>query len=372
MGLTRVVGEHGHAGALADHGSWVVQDVEPEGIGADGDDQVVRRERLAHLAPAPRQVPGEQRMVLREPRRPRERLLPHRAAKTLGEPGHSLPGLAVVAAAHHERRRSGTVDHLRQLAELAGGRHSAAQRAIRPTGGELVGGLGPVAHGDDHQRRTLGRHGLVVGAGDRAGHVLRTDGQLRPHRILAGEPLQGSPREEGLVGELAAILLSHEHDQRRMHVAGVGDGVDGIAQARSGVQVDQRRLPARQGEAGGHPHHGALVEAQDEMDVGRESGEERDLGRTGVPEDGGHPEPSHHVEDRVAHRFDRGDRLISIICCGHGGALRLLDHAFGSLPGANAITYALRTIGHSAYVGPLGRGSADDVLREGQGESLCR
>ena len=285
-----------------------------------------------------------------------------------------LPRLAVVAAAHDEGGRLGAVDHVGQLAELAGRGHRAAQRALGPAGRVLVGGLGPVPHGDDDERRALGRDAPRCRRGRCApGTSWARTGQVRPHGVLAGELLQGSAGEEGLVGELAAVLLAHHDDQRRVHVARVGDRVDRVAQPRGGVQVDQRRLAAGDGVAGGDPHHRALVQAQHEVDVGRQAGEERDLGRARIAEDGGHPEPPHDVEHRIADRSGGGARRIWIVCCGHGGALRFFDHALlDSLPGANAITYALRTIGHSAYVATFGRGAAGHVSRESQGESLCR
>src|SRR5581483_12098835 len=111
---------------------------------------------------------------------------------------------------------------------------------------------------------------------------------------------------------------------------------------------------------------------KEEVDGGWQAGEERGLGGARVAEDGGHPEAPHDVKDGIADRPGGGPRLISIVCCGHGGALRVFDHAcLDSLPRANAITYALRTIGHSAYVAGSGEARRAHCFAC-QRESLCR
>ena len=235
-----------------DHRTGIVEQVEPEGVGADGQHQVVRAQDVAHLAPAPGQVPGEQRMVLRKAGSARERLLPHRAAQPLGERDHPLPALAAVGAvAHHQGGGAGALDHLGQLADLGRRDRGGAHGALGPPGRVIVGGLVPVAHRHHHQRRTALRLGLVVGARDGPGHVLGADREARPHRVLAGQPLQRAAGQKRLVRQLAAVLLADQNDQRGAAVAGVGDGVDGIAQTGGGVQVDERRLAAGQRVAGG-------------------------------------------------------------------------------------------------------------------------
>jgi hypothetical protein len=119
-------------------------------------------------------------------------------------------------------------------------------------------------------------------------------------------------------------LLSDHDDQRRPAVTGVGDRVDGVAETGRGVQVDERRLAAGDRVTGGHPHDGALVQAEHELDVGREVSEEVDLGGARIAEDPGQSVPAHHVKRGIPD----GSR-----------------HA-----GEHATTFATRTIGHIAYV----------------------
>jgi len=142
----------------------------------------------------------------------------------------------------------------------------------------------------------------VVGAGDRPGHVLRPDREVRPHRVVTREPLEVPAGQKRLVDELAAVLLADQNDQRSSAVPRVGDCVDGIAQPRGGVQIDQRRLPPRKCVPGRHPDHRALVEREHELDVGGQRGQERDLGRPRVTEDRRHPEFAHDVKRGVTHR----------------------------------------------------------------------
>ena len=73
-----------------------------------------------------------------------------------------------------------------------------AEQPCRRAGGELVGGLEPVAHRHDQQRRTPPGPGLVVGARDRARNVLAAGREMAPHRILAGQPLELPSGQERL------------------------------------------------------------------------------------------------------------------------------------------------------------------------------
>ncbi len=314
MGLGGVVGEHRHPGPGRHHRPVVVHQVQPEGARADGDHEVVGAERLAHGGPLPREMAGELRMVLGEADSPGERLLPHRARQALGDGGQRLPGLALSAPwpTTMAGRRARSIISA-SSADLGGRRHRGAHRPLRPPGGVLVGLHQPVAHGHDDERRPALADGLVVGARHRAGDVLGAAAGHRPHRVLAGQLLERAAGQKRLVGELAAVLLADEHDQRRPGVAGVGDGVDGVAEAGGGVQVDEHRLVAGEGVAGGHADHGALVQAQDEVDVGGQAGEERDLRRSRIAEDGRHLQPAHDIEDCLSHGPHRRDRSLAVL-----------------------------------------------------------
>ena len=142
----------------------------------------------------------------------------------------------------------------------------------------------------------------MIGAGDRAGQVLRAQRRRGPHRVLAGEPIERAPGEERLEGQLPAVLLSDDDHQGRPGITGVGDRVDRVAEARRGVQVDEGGTTPSERVPTCHPHDGALVQPEDEADVAREIGEKRDLGRARVAEDRRHPEPPHDLERGVANR----------------------------------------------------------------------
>ncbi|MCY1377233.1 hypothetical protein D9M69_647930 [compost metagenome] len=72
-----------------------------------------------------------------------------------------------------------------------------------------------------------------------------------------------------------------------MAVPGVGQRAHAVAGAGGGVQVDEGGLAAGQGEAVGHAHHRALVQAEDVAEVLGEVLEERQLVGAGVAEDSG-------------------------------------------------------------------------------------
>ena len=160
--------------------------------------------------------------------------------------------------------------------------------------------MAPVVHRHDHERRPASGHRLVVGTRDRRGHALRPEGQVGPHGVVAGEALQPA-RQERLRGDVTAVLLAHDDDERHpVHPCG-GERADGVAEPRRGVQDRERRLAPPDREAGCHPDDGALVEPEDEPQIGREVGEQLDLGRARVGEERGEAVLPEDVERRVAH-----------------------------------------------------------------------
>ena len=165
---------------------------------------------------------------------------------------------------------------------------------------QLGPGREPVVHRHDHDRGPAAGGGLVVGAGDRAGHVLRAHRLVDPYRVVAREPVQ-APGQERLEREVAAVLLADEHDQRRAVLARGGERGDGVAEPRCRVQQRQRRHSAGDRVAGGHRDRRALVERQDELQILREPGEKRHLGRARVGEDRRQLEAPQHIERRGAH-----------------------------------------------------------------------
>ncbi len=302
----RVVGDHRHARVRSDQRAGLVVEVEPERACADRQYEVVRRERLAKSAAPPGQMAGEQPVVLRKTGAAAKRLLPYGTAQRFRQRDDRLPALlGVGAGADHDRGRRRVADQVGDLRHLLSG---DAARAEDPAGrgrGELVGRLVPIAHRHDHERRAGARLGLVVGAGDRARHVLGAVRDASPHGVLARETVEMPAGQERFERELATILLTDEDDQRRAAVACVGDRVDRIAEARRGVQVDEGGRSTSERVAGRHPDHRALVQTEHEFDVIREIGQERDLGGARVAEDPRQTETAHNVEGRVA---DGGER----------------------------------------------------------------
>ncbi len=144
-------------------------------------------------------------------------------------------------------------------------------------------------------------HGLVVGAGDGAGHLLGGERFLHPHGVVAGQVAQPAG-EEGLQCEVPAVLLADQHDQGCAVHPGGGQRPDRIAQPCRRVQLHQRRTAVRDRPPGRHAHDRPLVQRQHEAQVLGQVGEEADLGGPRVGEDRGQAVPAEHVEGGVADR----------------------------------------------------------------------
>jgi hypothetical protein len=261
----------------------------------------------AERAPQPRavggQVAGEQRVVLREPGARAEGLLPDGRPEALGEVDERHPRLRAVGPRAHDEDGRGRV--CEQRGELLDGGRIRGGRAEHAGGRRELGLLPrrrePVVHRDDHDRRAAARDGLVVGAGDRARHTLRRRGQVRPDRVVAGEPFEATG-EKRLERQVATVLLPDDHDERRPVHARGRERRDGVAQARRRVDEDERGAARADGEPGRHADHGPLVQGEHEPQVAGQPGEERDLGRARVGEDGRQAALAEHLERRVAHR----------------------------------------------------------------------
>ena len=247
--------------------------------------------------------PGEQRMVLGEAGAGGERLLPHRRHELLGERHERGPRLRVVRArADDERRALGVLEQRDELLDRGG---VGLRRVPQPLGrGDLqvvVGDRDPVVHRHDHERRPAVRAGCVVGAGDGARHVLGADRLLHGHGVLAGEALE-PPGEERLRREVAAVLLPDDDDERRAVHACRRERRDRVAQPGRRVQDRERGLVRRERETGRQSDDRGLVERQHEAQVLGQPGEQLDLRRSRVGEDGGEAALAQDVERRVADR----------------------------------------------------------------------
>ena len=174
-----VVGVLGVVGDQRDHRAGLdqrarLERVLPEHRRAHREHEVVAGQHLPQAGPAGGEVPGELRVVLREPGAGGERLLPHRAAQPLGQRDQRRPGLGVVGVgSHHERRRRSRRRPARPARHHGRVDGRCAVQHRRRGGRDVVGGRGPVVARHDHQRRAAAARRLVPGPGHRTRHVLR-------------------------------------------------------------------------------------------------------------------------------------------------------------------------------------------------------
>ena len=139
---------------------------------------------------------------------------------------------------------------------------------------------------------------------ERARHVLGARGLSHPDRVIAREPGQ-PPGEERLLREMTAILLSHEHHERRAVHARGGERRDSVAEPGGGVDEDERGLAPRDRPARRHPHDSAFVQAEDEAHVLRQGAQEGDLRRARIGEHRGQAVLAHDLEGRLPNGLGR-------------------------------------------------------------------
>ncbi len=201
---------------------------------------------------ARRQVPGEQRMVLREAGAAAERLLPHGAAEVLGQRDQGRPALlAVGARADHDRRPRRAPRAARRAPRRRPGRPPRSASAIcgrssraarprartsRPSARSRSPGPRPVAA--SWWARTIAPGTSCARAGWSS-----TRGSRRPAREPAGQ--------ERLERQVAAVLLADEHHQRRAVGARGGERGDRVAEARASSAA--ARAPGGRGRARSPP-----------------------------------------------------------------------------------------------------------------------
>ncbi len=269
---------------------------------ADDEHGIVWRERL----PEPRPVGGEharvERVILGEPGARSERLLEDGCDEALGEVDERRPRLGIVrTGADDERGRAGAGE---EVHERVDGFRPGSRRAKHRAGGRcrlalLVRRLFPVAHGDDHERGAASCDGPVAGAFDRGRNVLGLRGLLDGHRVVAPEP--GEPAcEERFEREVAAVLLADDDDERRPVHPRRGEPADRRPEPGRRVQQHQGRLAAADRIPAGHTDDGALVEAEHEAEIVRQTRQERHLRRARVREHRRQPPPPEDVERGVA------------------------------------------------------------------------
>src|ERR1022692_2456843 len=101
---------------------------------------------------------------------------------------------------------------------------------------------------------------------------------------------------------MPAILLPDDDDESGTVDARRGQGADGVPKPGGRVQDRERRRAAPDRPAGGHADDRALVQTEHEAKIGRQVGEQIDLGRAGIREQRGEPVLTEDVERRLAHR----------------------------------------------------------------------
>ena len=301
MQLVRIVAEHRDPRSRSGEATRHVRRL-TERRRADDEDRVERLQPLAQPRPLRRQNSAIQPVVLREAGAASERLLEDGSHEPLCQLDERRPGLRVVGTrTDDQRRRLRLREEARERVDSLGVDGGAAQDG--PERGRrlalLVGGLVPVVHRHDHERRTALRLCGMERPLDRGRNVLGPGGLVDADGILTGEAGQ-LPGEERLVGEMPTVLLSHDdHERRAVHTGG-REGADPRAEPGRRVQEDESRPAAADRQARSEPDHGGLVQPEDEADVVRQVGEERDLRRPGVREHRRQPAPAEDVECRVS------------------------------------------------------------------------
>ena len=303
--LGRVAGHERDPGVLA-HERPGLERVLAEHPRPHHQHEVVAGQRVAHPGAPRGQVAGEQRVVLGEPGPRAERLLPDRAAELLRQLHQRRPRVPESAPAPTTsagERDSSTIPASSATASGAAARpatdpHRRRRLAVR------LGGLEPVVHRHDHERRPRSQPRLVPRPRHRRRHVLRARRLLDRHRVVPGQSLQ-PPGEERLVRQVAPVLLANDHHQRRAIDPRRGQRGHRVAEPGRGVHEHEGGLAATDRVARCQAHHRPLVEREHEVEVVRHGAQERHLGRPRVGEDRGHPAFAHDLEGRVAHGAGR-------------------------------------------------------------------
>ena len=202
------------------------------------------------------------------------------------------PGCAAAssrAARARDRGRVGDGAAGRPCGRSRGGRRPASTSAPQSSIGSETktgprgGSAGEVGAAGERQRHVLGARRLVAPLHQRVRH---------PRRVAVGEVR--------LQRHLGARLLAGGDQQRRVVGLRVEDRPHRVADARRGVQVDERGAAAGLRVAVGHPDHDRLLQAEHVAEVAREVAQHRQLGRARVAEDRRHPLLAEEVESRLA------------------------------------------------------------------------
>ena len=229
---------------------------------------------------------------------------PHRQPRALGQLDGRVPRPARVGVgADDQDRVRGRREPPRELGHplRVGARPAADVAAELVPGRVLVDLRPPVVHRDRDEHRAARRQRRQVGrARDRVRDVLGARRLVAPLHERVRHPRGVAVGQQRLQRHQRARLLAGGDHQRRLVRLGVEHRPHRVADPRRGVEVDERRPPARLREAVGHADRHALVQPEHVAEVVRELLEERELGRAGVAEHGRHPLPAQEVEGGLA------------------------------------------------------------------------
>ena len=170
---------------------------------------------------------------------------------------------------------------------------------------DRLAGLVPIVHGDREEDRAARRqHREVIGARDGRGNVFGAERLVGPLYVGLHD-LDGAADEERLGENLAAVLLAGGDDERSLAEMRVDERGKAVAGAGDRVEIHEGGFVAREGVAEGHAGGDAFVQAEDVLEAGRHVLEERQLARTGIAEDGGHPKIAEHFVGGFSYRGHR-------------------------------------------------------------------
>ncbi len=207
----------------------------------------------------------------------------------LGKLHHLVPGIVAIDAGTDDERRARAA-----IETLGDGRDQIRIRMRRSADRPFHDRLGravPIVDGNRHEGRPAGRlHGDVIRARNGGGHVFAAGGLVAPLHVRFGQLRRLRGEEKRLVRKDRARLLPGGDDERRAVPVGGEDVAHRMADTGRRVEVDERGVARGLRVAVSHADDDRFLQAEDVAEIVREVAEERQLGRAGVAEDGGHPQ----------------------------------------------------------------------------------
>ena len=284
-----------------------------EHLRAHDQHEVVPGELLGQRPDGRRQRSLEQRMGFGKRRALREGRGPDRRAELLRERDSGAPRVAAGDVGTVDENR---ITALRRYAlQTPGCARDRAPAAWRRCGRRRPPGCAsPSRRGEatiDRPRRLLQRRRIRAHEG--GGDIFRARRFVAPLDPWARQQGRVDVGEQRLDQQHVTGLLSRRHDERRFVEEGCDDRAHGVAGSRSGVQVDQNGAPEALGKPIRDGDRARLLKGEHVVEVGREIGEKRLLGRTGIPDDGGQLQLSQKVECDFANSAHGFPSLVGVL-----------------------------------------------------------